>query len=360
MKKILCLFLFAASFCSQAQLDTLVIYDYTKIMVSLDRRQEVIAVSELDQVEQAGFFLTDLPDGVLRVCNSTPLFVWVNGRLLQDFTGCVFIDPAELFTISKSDSIFVSFHAKEGLDNLVCELVVFEKLQVLKEDPKLARGTRNSLNEFSISVILILLLLAGFFAISYPSRLAYIANRTFTFKISAYDSVNTNFLSASSLTSLIFLSALIGFVGVYCDQLLELGYTEHGGSYLYLLLLWFKLVAVVFGLFLLKWLLVTAVSKLFQFREINNYQLFDFINFLTVLGVLVSLGIFVDFIFHTSANSWIGDSFIFVFVAILVLFNVWFSWKFVNNSQRKKLLIISYLCATEIIPTIFIIGRFFK
>lgn len=348
------------SLIANAQLDTVVVHDYTKVMVTVDANDRLTPVTDLSELQQAGFFIIGQPEGYLKVCNDTPLYLWVNGRLYARIDGCDFFKPEELFSYAQSDSIYVSLYTETQLSEIECQLISFEKLQILKEDPALPRIPRNEFREFAITSILILLLLFAFLVIQHPSRVGYLSRRTFTFKISAYEFINTNFLSSSSIVLVLTLSFLLSYFVVYLDQQLMLDIIVENDSFWGLLNSWVVIGAGITILFFIKWIVVSIVSTLFQFREINNYQLFDFLNFLTVGGVLIFLSLVLDFVLNTQVDSWIGPGFVYVFMVVLILYIIWFSLKFVNNSPRKKLLIISYLCATEIIPAILIFGWFLK
>lgn len=348
------------SLIAHAQLDTVVVYDYTKVMVTVDANDRLTPVTDLTDLQQAGFFIIGQPEGNLKVCNETPLYLWVNGRLYARINGCDFFEPQELFSYAESDSIYVSLYAENHLSEIECQLILFEKLQILKEDPALPRLARNEFREFTIASILILLLLFAFLVIQHPSRVGYLSSRTFTFKISSYEFINTNFLSSASIILLLTLSFLLSFFVVYLDQHLMLEILTENDSFWRLLNSWMVIGGGITILLFIKWIVVSTVSALFQFREINNYQLFDFLNFLFVGGVVIFLGVVLDFVLNPHVNSWIGPGFVYVFMVVLILYIIWFTFKFVNNSPRKKLLIISYLCATEIIPAILIFGWFLK
>ena len=236
---------------------------------------------------------------------------------------------------------------EKDLSNLVCQLVSFEELQVLKDDPKIARQVTDSFRDFTIASILILLVFFGLLILRHPSRVSYIAERAFTFKVSAYEFINTNFVNSASFMTLTVLSFLLSFFCIYFDQLLDLGYIESTISFSSFLILWFSLSIAFICSFFLKWFLVSAISKLFQFRGIHNFQLFDFINFLMFVNAFVFAFTLLDFTLNNQSNSWLGAGFIGLFMAVLILYIFWFSLKFLNNSPRKKLLIISKQKLTE-------------
>ncbi|WP_424962933.1 DUF4271 domain-containing protein [Ekhidna sp.] len=343
-----------------AQQDTIVTTDYTKIMIATDSDGEVYPITSLDDEQQAGFFMNEKPEGTVRVCHPEKLFMWVDGRLFDTFNGCRFYHPDALFQGKNADTIYVSFSTRNSLNKLECQLVIFEELHIVREEVALPRAVRDKFNEFVIISLLLILGFLGVIISNHPGRLSYLIEKTFTFKSSAYEFINTAFFSSPSMYLLIFFSLSLAFTSLYLDVLLSnhmFGIPETTGGFLWL---WIQLAGGVFMLFIFKWLVISVVAQLFKFRSLKNFQLFDFLNFNTFLLVPVLLFLVVDFIINHSIDSWIGPGILAFFPVFIVLFVIWFTFKFVSNSPRRKLMIISYLCATEIIPVILLMGWFYK
>ncbi|WP_436514821.1 DUF4271 domain-containing protein [Ekhidna sp. To15] len=342
------------------QQDTIVVTDYTKIMVGTDQKGEVFPVTSLDEIKQAGFFINGVPNGIMRICSSEDLFIWINGKLIDVIDDCNFYAPQTFFQFAESDTIYVSFSTKNSLAELKCELVIFEDLLVIRDQVSHPREVRDTFNEFVIIALLLLLSFLGVIVSTFPSRVSYLVEKSFTLKASAYEFVNTSFFTGASIYVLIFYSLALAFTGVYLDSLLSYGLFEKPESLTGFFISWIQIASIIFLLFHLKWLVISVVAGLFRFRDLKNYQLFDFLNFNLVLLIPFLLFLVLDFILNDSSQSWITQGYMILFPIMLILFVLWFTLKFVNNSPRKKLSIISYLCATEIIPVIILLGWFFK
>lgn len=342
------------------QKDTIVVADYTKVMVGTDNEGELYPITSLEGALQAGFFLNSIPDGEIRVCNSEELFVWINGQLYDRIEDCKFYTPDELFRYAKLDTIFLAVSSQATLAGLSCDLVIYEELLVIKEEVSVSRKIRDPFSEFTIICLVILVIIIGIISSRYNTRVSYILERTFTFKISAYEFVNTSFYSPASMYLISFYALSLSFVGLYLDEHLHTGFFGELNNAIDFLWMWIKLSALVFSLFVAKWILISIVAQLFHFRGLKNFQLFDYLNFNVVLLVPVIAFLVLDFIVNVPSASWVSQGFLVLFPVILILFIIWFSFKFVNNSPRKKLVIISYLCATEIIPVIILLGFFYK
>lgn len=342
-----------------AQQDTIVVTDYTKVMVQTDSEGNLDPITTLE-IKQAGFFLSEVPSGTLRICTPSELFVWINGKLIDVIDECTFYEPEAFFQLSKSDTIFVSFSSNSSLIDLSCDLVVFEELLVIKEQKSLPRNIRNQFKEFVIISLIAILILFGVVISSFPSRISYLLEKSFTLKASAYEFVNTGFFTGASMYMLMLYSLSLAFVGLYLDTILQYGLFSPSEGLAAFLMNWLKIATGIFILFVIKWLVISIIAGLFKFRDLKNYQLFDFLNFNMVLLAPTLIFLLLDFVLNDFSKTWISSGFMMLFPIMLILFVIWFTLKFVNNSSRKKLSIISYLCATEIIPVIILMGWFFK
>ncbi len=346
--------------CVSAQKDTIVVTDYTKVMVSTDDDGLLTPVTSLEDVTQAGFFINEISKGTIRICASDELFIWINGKLLDAINDCQLYEPADILSKVEGDTIYFSFSSKKSLADLTCDLVIFEELLVIKDQISVPRDVRSKFNEFTIIALFLLLIILGIIISEYPSRMAYLAEKSFTLKASAYEFVNTSFYSGASMYILCFYSLALAFVGIYLDTLLGYGLFAITDELAEFMVNWLKIGSIIFLLFIAKWLVISIVSGLFRFRDLNNFQLFDFLNFNLVLLIPALLFLVLDFVLNDSSQTWISSGFMLLFPIMLILFVAWFTLKFLNNSSRKKLSIISYLCATEIIPVIILLGWFFK
>ena len=360
-RRALTFFLIVCSEFLFAQTDTLIVYDYTKVMVTTEiEKGTVTPVTKLEELSQAGFFLHSIPKGLIRVCNTSETYIWVNGRLVKKIHECDFVDPKTLYDEGISDTVFVSFTVGNSFENFKCELVRFEELQVLQEEVLLSKSVRDNFTEFIIIVNIIILSLFGVFLSFYPSRVSFIARKTFSLKANTYEFINTSFLSPASLNAMIIFSMLLGFLSVYLNELLGLSILNRSQNTLEFILSWLQFSLIVFATLFVKRLLIDLIAKMFYFKGWKNYQIFDFINFNVFVFSFFSLFVVIDFICLPTSESLITRNILLLFPIALIMFLVWFSLKFVNHSSHKKLVLISYLCATEIIPAVFLLGWFFK
>jgi len=342
-----------------AQLDTITVADYTNVFVSSDNSGKVSAVTSLSGIQQAGFFLSEIPEGKIRVCNDEEVNLWVDGRLIENFEGCKYYDPSYFFEFSESDTIYISV-SSPSLKGIVCDLVIFEDLKIVKEEQSLPRNIRDSFNEFAIISLLIIGCVWGLLIAIHPNRVKYLFNRSLSVKRSSYEFIDTQFFHGASLHLLSFFSLSLAFIIIYCDTILSINLFTSEDTTISFLQTWMKLSGVLLVILIVKWMLILFISSLFKFKGLRNFQLFDYLNFNSLIVLVVLIFISTDFVFHASSDSIIGIYFLAIFPISAILFILWFAFKFVSNSPHKKLTIISYLCATEIIPVVLLMGILYK
>lgn len=342
-----------------AQIDTIVVRDYASIIITTDEAGKTRPVTNYSNTDKAGFFLNEIPQGILRICNDQELYAWVDGRLILTIKGCVYIEPEDLFENTTKDSIYVSFNALPKFENFKCELVVFDEFQVHKDDITKARQVRNSFEEFCLVVIVLLLTGLGLFSAKFQGRLNFFVTRTFSLKASAYQFTNTSFFSRANIFMILLVCMTASFEIIYIDQKLNANILQPMSLSEYVIR-WLTITLWLSGFFFAKRLITQAVSRLFQMPRLRDWQLFDLVNFSGYFVLLLFIIILWDFIIKGQGESWVNLYFSYYFIIVLLLFALWFIIKFVINSSYRKLLIISYLCATEIIPSILIMVWFLK
>ncbi len=352
----LLLLVYSASFCQ----DTVIVHDYTQIMVTVDNNGSMNPVTSLAKEKSAGFFMEGSKDGVVRVCSDSPLTIWSNGRLIKKVeNGCELIDVEDFYKNDASDTVFVSVNSLDYLSSLSFDKVIYQDQLIVKDDPKLPRTARDIFQEFTFTALIVIASLFGFLLIQHPGRLSHIANRSFSLKQNTYELVGTQFISEVGISLVVLLSLIFSFFGIYGASKTIMDGFLIPSSYQGFIILWLKISSYFLVFILAKWLFITIISRLFGFRKVNDFQLFDFLNYGLIIGVVLSLFVLLDFVFRNNA-TWIPTDFPILLISIIAIFIGWFALKFVNNYPLKKLLIIAYLCATEIIPTMIIIGWFYK
>lgn len=358
MRKVGSLSFLLMCFMVVGQQDMVILKDYSKILMST-KRGKIQPIADITSVQQAGFFLNALPVGNIRVCNDSKIIIWVNGRLVKTQKGCKLIDPVTLFKYAETDTIYVSFSV-DSFENFKCELVGLEAYQLVRSDEPTPRKVRNIFREFNIIAIAILFFCLALFSHSFPARFNYFIYRTYTLNTNSYQMIHAVFFGKANLAMMLLVSLFIAFELVYInhqtDSLLFSSARQLAGFFA----TWTVLTFWILMFFFAKQMLIQFVAGFFKMKRLKNWQLLDLVNFFGYFALLPFIVIFWDFVINISMKDWIGSYFVYYFLISLLLFELWVIVKFIMNSSRKKFLMISYLCATEIVPTMFFVGWLFE
>lgn len=337
------------------------IRDYTKLFITTNNSGEIQPVTNYRNLGEVGFFIEATTKGTLRVCNDNELFVWANGRLVRSIPkGCDFLPIDQVRNTNDQLRLYLSFSSPKEFDNLRCDLVEFGDLKVVRDNVSKTRQSRNIFNEFVIVGLMLIVALFASYAGVFRSRLNFFFQRTFSLKTLSYEFTNTSFLGRANLLFLGLLCLTIGFEIIYLNQRLEalfFAIPAGLGDYLYM---WLLVACAIVLFFLTKKLIIDLISRLFRIRKLREWQFFDLINFSGYFTLILFIIILWDFILKGQGSTWVTSPFSYYFVLVILLFELWFTIKFVINSTYQKLLIISYLCATEIVPSIIIMVWFLK
>lgn len=340
------------------QMDTLIVTDFSKEMWIVDKSGKALPAFDIEKEKSVGLFLTDTPQRTFRICNNGPISIWIDGKFFKEIDGCQYLSGEEIFANYTRDTLFVNFFALHTFSKFAFEEIKYQKTAVTSETTERPRAESQGFNDFIVIVFLTLILITAFFRRRYPLRFDHIFKGVFTFKRSIYDVINTQFLGGASLFSVLLLSLQGGFVWIYAMNQADLP-NQLAATYSNIFYDWFRISAIIFFLVVAKWLMLALFARLFGFRKNHDFQLFDFLNFLTFFLSLIVTILMAGFIIDTSLFMWVVN-FEILFSGLLAAFVLWYGIKLVTTIPHQKLLIISYLCATEIIPTIFLMGWFFK
>ncbi|MBC6399512.1 MAG: DUF4271 domain-containing protein [Ekhidna sp.] len=330
---------------SFSQVDTVVIADLKEIMVSVNAKGTANPISDV-KTKTAGFFLDKSVEGILKICNKSETYIWLNDRLINTFSSCKFFDIKDLIQNSANKSVYISLYSEKGIENIRCEHVIFDSLPVIEKYHRKPRENREAIDEFLIIGIILISLCFGWVINANPSRINYIFKKSFSIKLSSYEFVNTSFLNQSNFQFLLLISLISGLLFLSGTANLN---TE---SIVVMIARWLKISLFTFLLLCIKWVIASLISYLFRFKNINAFQLFDFQNFLLLGFSMVIFLYFIGFAIYQPLQIFIQNYIEIIMLLILTAYLVWFGAKFISNSFGNKLQIISYLCATEMIPTV--------
>lgn len=205
-------------------------------------------------------------------------------------------------------------------------------------------------------VIALLVLLILFIVVTQLTKLnqAYFSiKRLFSSADSEDTQQYTRIISGTNILLLIFLSLMVSLyltiVFHFTHDRFDIAWTFNATTFGEALEQWLRLTTILLFAFILKILLIFLMSRMFGLKEILGFQIFSWIRIM-----MVSLGILcvclIVFFMSRGMDSTIYQGF---FWAIIVVSISWLIILFTRVARRigcPMFHIISYLCATEIIP----------
>ena len=343
------------------QSDTVVLKDLTNALLVVNEDGSLDPVSDVGDHNTFGLFVQKTPSRYLRVCSDKEeISLWIDGRFFKSIADeCVAFSSESLFAFSGSDTIYFSMHSTESMEGFRFQEIGINASVVDDSSWLRIRTDSIHLNEYNYVSLMLLMGLLGWLIIKFPNRIKYIIDRAFSLKYSSYELADVRVLSPAGLSFGLFLSLLVGFFHVYFSVAADEGSIEDA-HITTLVVQWITMSGFAFAFLLAKWLIASILSSLFSFGKSFEYQIFDFINLTLILSLGLALYFVFDFIFLVRIELLYSHEmkiFISIVFPLTILFLI---LKFVNNYPHRKLLIITYLCATEIIPAIILIGWFYK
>jgi hypothetical protein len=121
---------------------------------------------------------------------------------------------------------------------------------------------------------------------------------------------------------------------------------------------WLLLSAVIFGCFIIKLAWLAMLAALFGFRDTVNFQFFNFMRSILIAITTVAFLCLVYYILGIQSSSYF-EYLIFILSAIFVVGIALIYFKLLSRMPFHFFHLFSYLCASEIIPTLVLIRFFF-
>ncbi len=343
MRSLLLLFLIILVIPCQAQQDSLVIKDFTGTWIQQDQDGRSFHSFEDQDINAGGIFLyrQEALDLLVKACGEN-FTLWVNGQMLaSELSECQHYTYEDLAPAPTTDTLFLLF-STQNMELLKVELIsVQEKNVRLYEDPR-ARQAGDYYQYW----------FAGFFTLT--ALLALLKSQNdrkyhallsvgFNQKAETPDSAVTS----SDITIMVILSALTATNKTSFGS---------GPPEIFDFLM---ITLPIFLIFCIKVILVVIAARLFALQKTVSYQLNSFFLILSRIAIAIFLiqtvAILIDL-------SWFRSITVFEYSVTIgsSLFTVWLFFSLYNKVPVKKLHLISYLCATEILPTFILANWLFN
>ena len=348
------------------QQDTLFIHNYVDGMLKVGKNGEPKPITHLQEHSVVGFFLHQPQDTLknfLQICNNHPVFIWINGQLVSKVNECETFDVKKILNFAQSDTVYLSISTTGNLANLTCKQFKILPFLVEKETKNkvnflVKRNIKVGFKEFVIQAVILLLLFLGN-SKKYFSIYDLMPDKFFlSLKRNSFIFSEDSIFDLSKIFLILTLSLLSGFSFLYFDEVLHIDQYVHDETTINFWIVWLWLSLQILFFITIKGIFLKIVCNLFSFKELTNRQLMDFIKFNYFIFISIFILILLDFIFDFDNKTFFSKNFLMIYPMISLFYVGWFTFKFIYNYRIKKLIIISYLCTTELIPVIFLINWF--
>ena len=283
--------------------------------------------------------------------------VFLNGNLIADYQK-EFLAPVDsLIKKSQSQQLFLSIHFDHPVQTNVKTAIVAQlpPYSVLSNGP--IPKHENQLLNFAILATLILLIFFATILATNPRQIAHYFSffNLFSFRESDENQVFNKLTSSLNIVFYIFSSMVCGFVllmiwsGLSSDFSLA-SYSVNSG-FLDLMIGWLKLSGLLFFILLVKAATILLFGGLFGISDLSGLQFVNFIRVFLLSMILLSFIVVIYFILGGKGELFYSV----LYKSILWVMIGWIILSFLKLMRRvhfSGFQLFSYICATEIIPSL--------
>lgn len=275
----------------------------------------------------------------------------VNGKLVGVVYDTLLFDPAE-FEFVRQGPLELTLYNKSGIRSNVLKTTLIQKSSVKADLHPIFDRTITSFTNNFILISLIILAMLAFLVNKFPKD-----SRSFSLLLNSFSMINkeealisSRPMARNNLLFIFFSALLLGFILVALKSLIPEYFSIQLFERPSLLVQWFLVSLLIFGLIIGKYALIVLFGELFVLREFRNIQFFN--------GLRINLGgsfIFIVIIIFTyltyhSEPVLVYTGVLYGFVILILLKMLILFFKLLNYSRYRVFHLILYLCATEVFP----------
>ncbi|XOV92719.1 MAG: DUF4271 domain-containing protein [Bacteroidota bacterium] len=293
-------------------------------------------------------------EDTIKICHSSPIDLWINNQLFfrELPGGCDKFRLNDLIQKANQDSIILSISYDRYTSLKASVIIDNNRLDV--KDFSSHRGP-NKVSDFYLQALLIIIITLSILKFFFPNKFErLLSNPLASRTASDLDEFYTGFWHIENLITTILFSMIAAVQILYIQQELVIWpYLNTWGDSFFQQ--WLFVTGLVFLLLLSKYIFSRLMSMLLQTRVLPNIQFQDFVQIFIWLSATCLILFFVDlYLIGDTTFRLVNLAYLFSII-VLIAFQLWLYFKFVKFYSHKKLLIISYLCTTEILPVFLII-----
>ena len=291
------------------------------------------------------------------VMTSTSRFsILLNGRLLLDKRKRSVLSIDSLKKISSEPSFFFTVHQEWAIEQANLITAIHSKVVTAHLSETEHRKRETSFRDFVVTAALTLFIfLVGVIRLN-PRLSSDYFSVTKLFSLRETDSDQFYYrLTSGNILFYVLISLVFAFYLMVIGQFVKMDITElKTGGYVASVLTWLKVSLIIFVFLFIKMFVVYIVASLFGVRDIAGFHFFNFTRLLLVFVGVLTLILATYHLLHGQQKSFYN----FLLGALSWILGGWVILLFLKLTNRVPYAVFhlfSYICATEIIPFLFIV-----
>lgn len=290
----------------------------------------------------------------LRVKSTRPFSFFLNQELLSAETRQIRLSIDSLRKAQGLHDFFLTIHARKiSPENISTQLVHYPLITTL--DAQHARPATFFRDFVLVASFIILVLLMVIISLNPKLASDYFSvTKIFSLRESEDNIVYTRITSSGNFLFYGFSSLTIGFFLIMLFTYLPQKRLLPWSSFQEIVVRWIILSAWITVIFLVKMLIIYVVATLFKLREVAGMQFFNWVRVLFLVVGFSVLLVVISILTRNESEGW----FYFFYGATGWVLILWIGLAFFKIAAKARIglfHLFSYLCATEIIPSLIVL-----
>ncbi|MEJ2004214.1 MAG: DUF4271 domain-containing protein [Cyclobacteriaceae bacterium] len=370
MRKLLSLtVLLLLALVSAAQTDTMRIRDLSADWRMLSSDEGIVPLVNSGSFSGYTLFvpvpLSQYRGNLLRLYSEDEVSLLANGQLLEIFSGSRWLSVDSLYEVYGDSVIYTLYN--RPLHPFTIETDIYRLAdsvtasRIRNQQVIIEGNTGAGLKNVLIASMLFILIFLTILYYYYPRLTAefFKLRRAISFRELDENLMKTRPLSIVNISYYLLESMLAGWVLFLLIQYAEYDLrfrVFHFVGFWDGMFVWGKMVALIFVLLLLKYMVVWMFRNLFRISGFLNNHFYNYIRIGLLFYLAIALILFVT-VFTTHVSD--PDYYRGWLVVVLIMFalrSILIFFKLMNESSHTTLHLFSYLCATELIPLLIVLS----
>jgi hypothetical protein len=293
----------------------------------------------------------------LRVTANDPVHLFANNKLAGEFTSFNLNIDSLARKYGADELLIAVYFGEQSREDISTELLSSSNLAI--KDSLEKRHSFFFKDFVFVGALILLVMVAVMIRVNPKLATDYFSiPRIFSFREMEDAQVYTRIGSSTNILFYVYCSLLLGFylliIFHFVTPVYPVGQAYEAQSFGGAFFQWLKISSLLLGLLFLKIIMVIGFSSLFGIAEVAGIHFFNWVRLIVVFFGLLTLALLIYFI-------WYGQNVSILSFMLQLLAWITAGWilliflKLGSKSGASMFHLFSYICATELIPFLFII-----